>query len=247
MKKILLLTDNEELLLRFLKLMEEKKFEKRTDFKISYAYSENNKYLSRKFKKEIWIRPLLVKKNIDLLIKKYDIIISLHCNQIFPEELVENVRCINIHPGYNPYNRGVYPQIFSIINGFPCGATIHEMDNKIDHGPIICQKKVKVEIWDTSLTVYDKIIDAEIQLLTKHFERIINNDYRTIIRRKGNINSKSDFLRLCEIDLSNKDTFLNHINKLRALTHGNYRNGYFMDSTGQKVFVRLELINEHKK
>ena len=51
-------------------------------------------------------------KNIDdinKIIQTYDLVISIHCKQIFPEQLVNNVKCINVHPGYNPINRGWYP------------------------------------------------------------------------------------------------------------------------------------------
>ena len=56
----------------------------------------------------------------DEWMRHYKVGISAHCKQIFPAKLVENVRCYNIHPGYNPYNRGWFPQVFSIINKKKC-------------------------------------------------------------------------------------------------------------------------------
>ena len=81
-----------------------------------------------------------IKKDYTPLIDKYNIIFSLHCKQIFPAELVQKVKCINVHPGLNPHNRGWYPQVFSIINKKPIGATIHVMDEQIDHGEILAQR-----------------------------------------------------------------------------------------------------------
>jgi methionyl-tRNA formyltransferase len=66
------------------------------------------------------------------IIEKYQLVFSLHCKQIFPSELISNVKCINVHPGYNPLNRGWYPQVFSIIYDLPIGATIHEIDEVVD-------------------------------------------------------------------------------------------------------------------
>ena len=43
---------------------------------------------------------------VSLIIESYQLVISVHCKQIFPKRLVENVLCINLHPGYNPFNRG---------------------------------------------------------------------------------------------------------------------------------------------
>jgi methionyl-tRNA formyltransferase len=241
MKKILLLTDNEELLNRFKTLLQILKIDNKYNFIFEYAFSPNNKAFTEKFKGVDWIRQLKVKDEIDFLLDEYDMIFSLHCKQIFPAKLVNNIRCINIHPGLNPYNRGWFPQVFSIINSLPSGATIHEMDEHLDHGAIICQKEVTIEMWDTSLTSYNKILDAEIDLLSDNLENIINQEYKTFIKEEGNLNLKKDFDILCEIDLNDKDTFKNHINKLRALTHGEYTNSYFIDNLGNKVYLKLEL------
>ena len=67
-----------------------------------------------------------------------------------------------------PHNRGWFPQVFSLINGKPCGVTIHEIDEKLDHGDIIVQKEVVAEPWDTSLDVYNKILNTEVELIEKY-------------------------------------------------------------------------------
>lgn len=242
MKKILLISDNQELLTRFSEIITKKNsFIKHAELSFEYAFSFRNKSLKEKYVNENWIRSINVKQELTALIDNYELIISLHCKQIFPAELVEKVRCINIHPGLNPHNRGWFPQVFSILNGLPCGATIHEIDKDLDHGPVICQKEVKLESWDTSFTIYNKILDAEMDILFENFEEIILGTYETFQVEEGNINLKSDFDDLCEIDLSNVDSFLNHINKLRALTHGNYANAFFKDIDGNKVFLKIEL------
>ena len=241
-KKILLLTDNDQLLNRFIELIKLKKLDTNSTFIFNYAFSPNNKVLCEKYKNVEWIKPIKVKENVEVLIDEYSMIISLHCKQIFPPKLVFNTKCINVHPGLNPFNRGWFPQVFSIINGLPGGATIHEIDEELDHGPIICQKEVKIESWDTSFTAYNKILDAEIDLLNTNLEKILNLDYNVSDTTEGNLNLKKDFDDLCEIDLNNKDTFKNHINKLRALTHGNYANSYFIDEDGNKIFLKIDLI-----
>jgi methionyl-tRNA formyltransferase len=244
MKKILLLTDNVELLNRFKLLVHKNELRFSILCKFDYAFSFNNKLFLEKYKNVDWIKPVNVKKDSNILITDYDMIFSLHCKQLFPDNLVNKIKCINIHPGLNPYNRGWFPQVFSIINSLPSGATIHEMDEQIDHGKVICQKQIKIEMWDTSITAYDKILDAEIDLLLENLEKIINGNYETTIKDEGNLNMKKDFENLCLIDLDNKDTFKNHINKLRALTHGNYANAYFFDDFGNKVYLKLELKKE---
>ncbi|BDD10060.1 hypothetical protein FUAX_24920 [Fulvitalea axinellae] len=242
--KVLLLTDNDQLLRRFRELVGEGDLDLIKSYHFEYAYSWNNQEFREKYKNDDRIFPLKVATNTHELIRKYKVIFSLHCKQFFPEELVKNVRCINVHPGLNPYNRGWFPQVFSIINGLPCGATIHEIDEKLDHGPVICQEEVVIEKWDTSFSAYNKILDAEIRLLRNSLVDILDNKYVAVSKPEGNVNLKRDFDDLCEIDLDNTDTFLNHINKLRALTHGEYSNAFFFDEEGRKIFINIEMTRE---
>lgn len=238
MKKILLLTDNDELLNRFRQLLASKQLE---DYEFHYAYSPNNQFFCNKYKDQDWIKPLKVKESVAALVAQYDLLFSLHCKQIFPADLVQGIKCINIHPGLNPYNRGWFPQVFSIINGLPCGATIHEIDKDLDHGAIIAQKAIDIKPWDTSLSAYNKTLDVELELLDQYLVPILSDNYTTSIPAEGNVNLKKDFNALCEINLQDSDTFLNHINRLRALTHGEYMNAYFIDEEGNKVYLKLSL------
>jgi len=178
----------------------------------------------------------------NLLSKNYDLIISLHCKQLFPADLIKSVRCINIHPGFNPYNRGWYPQVFSIINKLPLGVTIHEMDEKIDHGDIIVQEEVPLYSYDTSLTAYQRVLEKEKELIAKHISAIILGNYSpTQMKGAGNLNSKKDFSKLCRLDLTQKMTLREAINRLRALTHGEYNNAFFYDEQGQKIYIKIQL------
>ncbi len=177
--------------------------------------------------------------------QKYSLVISIHCKQIFPSELIKRVRCINVHPGFNPFNRGWFPHVFSIINGFRAGVTIHEMDEDIDHGPIIAQKEYKICSWDTSSSVYENIMALERELVLQKFSDIREGTYQAILAEdEGNINYKKDFENLMHLDLNEKASFQDFINRIRALTHGEYRNAYFIDETGRKVFGSIILEPE---
>jgi methionyl-tRNA formyltransferase len=173
-------------------------------------------------------------------------VFSLHCKQFFPPELISNVKCINIHPGYNPLNRGWYPQVFSIIHDLPIGATIHEIDNKLDHGPIIDREFVQKYIYDTSESLYNRVLDMEIQLLKKNLLPILKNDYSILIpEEEGNLFLKKDFNNLLEIDLNKEYKAIDLINILRALTHGKYSNAfYYNKSNGRKIFISINLHEE---
>ena len=242
---ILVISDNQYLLERFDELLLTKDLYNL--YQWDFACSASNKALQES---GILLTDELmtvdVKKEWETLSDNYDLIFSLHCKQLFPAELVEAVKCINIHPGFNPYNRGWYPQVFSILNKKKAGATIHEIDNELDHGPIIAQKEVTINKWDTSLSAYNKILEAELELLDEYLEKIISGNYTTQIpSEEGNLNLKKDFNTLTKIDLSKVVSFNDAIDFLRAMTHGSYNNAWFIDpESGKKIFVSINLKTE---
>jgi methionyl-tRNA formyltransferase len=192
---------------------------------------------------EVLVLDLKKEEEVDYIIKNYDLVLSIHCKQFFPEKLVNNVKCINIHPGYNPINRGWYPQVFSIYHDLPIGATIHEIDTELDHGSIIDREFVEKKIYDTSGMLYDKILDKEIELFNRNVQAILNNNYVTITpENEGNLFLKKDFNNLCHIDLQEVTTAGKFIDKLRALSHKDFKNAYFTDpESKKKIFISLQI------
>lgn len=239
MKKILFVSDNNYLINKIKEIVSNKK---NVECEFVRTGENTNSYMACSES----VPTINIKSDYLQLIGKYDIIFSIHCMQIFPAELVSNVKCINIHPGYNPYNRGWYPQVFGIINNLPCGATIHEMDPELDHGGIIAQRIVDVSPIDNSRTMYDKILQNEIELFDEYFDIIVLGNYQIKETEvEGNINYKKDFKNLCKLDINEQITIGQFIDRLRALTHPPYRNAYFYTENGEKVYVSIELTLEN--
>ena len=191
---------------------------------------------------------LHVRDQSSMVIATYDLVLSIHCKQLFPSELVNGIRCVNVHPGLNPHNRGWYPQVFSIINGLPGGVTIHEIDEELDHGPIIAQREYAIQSWDTSGSAYAKIMAIERELVLEQFIAIRDRTYQAVAPHvEGGVNYKRDFDKLKRIDLRQKGEFGEFINRLRALTHGDFKNAYFIDDSGMKVFVEISLEPENSE
>lgn len=241
MKRILVLSDNLFLVEKFIAIYVSKGFSKE---QVTLAFSPKGSPL-REIQSIEGLVPIALNVKTDYVqvIENYELVFSIHCKQIFPAELVQKVRCINVHPGLNPYNRGWFPQVFSILNKLPLGATIHEIDEELDHGKIIVQKEVPVYANDTSLTAYNRVQEAEVELLEMHLDSIIEGDYVSKpMAEKGNLNVKSDFNNLCELDLAKTQTIGETIDLLRALTHGDYKNAWFVDDrTREKIYVSIEL------
>lgn len=240
MKKILVISDNPVLASFFAETCANQGVSKFAD--IAYNYSAINTNPSAMI--ELGAEPIDVKnpKFVATAKDTYDLIFSIHCKQIFPADLVRSVVCINVHPGLNPYNRGWYPQVFSIINGKPIGATIHIMDEYVDHGPIIDQISVEARSSDTSADLYARVIQAEKNLIEKNLKNIISGKFNSITPpNEGNYNSIENFRSLCHLNLETVGTLRDHINLLRGLTHGEFRNAYFSDEYGKKIFIRISL------
>jgi len=71
-------------------------------------------------------------------------------------------RIVNVHPALLPAFKGTH----GIKDAFGAGAkktgvTVHFVDNKLDHGPIILQEEVAVDKDDTLETLEDKIHKVE--------------------------------------------------------------------------------------
>lgn len=237
--RVLVISDN-PLLIKIFKTIVEKSVYGGVSF--SYRCSFGNTDAVNNELKVLGITPVRLKDETQEIVKRYDLLFSLHCKQIFPDAVVDQVKCINVHPGYNPYNRGWYPQLFSIINKKPFGVTIHEIDSLLDHGSVIAQKKLPIYEWDTSISVYKRAIELETELLEEYLPVILDGNYSPIpMSEEGNVNYKKDYQALCQLDLTHTGTFREHIDLLRALSHGEYKNAFFITPSGQKVFVKIDL------
>ncbi|MCG7848055.1 MAG: methionyl-tRNA formyltransferase, partial [ANME-2 cluster archaeon] len=85
-----------------------------------------------------------------------------------PKEIfdIPEFRTINIHPSYLPVYRGQHVVNWAIINGEnETGVTIHYIDEGIDTGDIIIQKKVPISYEDTAKTLHDKIYSEACELV----------------------------------------------------------------------------------
>ncbi len=180
--------------------------------------------------------------------ENYDAIISAHCKQLFPVELVTRSRCFNIHPGFNPETRGWFPQVWGILRGLKVGMTVHVMDKELDHGPIIERREVPARIWDTSESLYTRILEVETRWLRENLLKLIESEVSTFpMEREGTLFSKADFHRLCRLDLDEMGTFKNFYDRLRALSFSGHRNAYFIDPiTKRRVYLELRVEADHE-
>lgn len=150
--------------------------------------------------------------------------------------------CINLHPSYLPYNRGAFPNVWSIVEGTPAGATLHYIDRGIDTGDILARVPVKVEPFDTGASLYAKLEDASLELFKKTWPEIRSANVERIPQQpnQGTMHRVKDVEQIDEIDLNKSYLARDLINILRARTFSPHNGAFFLHN-GRKIFMRLEL------
>jgi methionyl-tRNA formyltransferase len=150
--------------------------------------------------------------------------------------------CINLHPSLLPYNRGSYPNVWSIVDGTPAGVTIHFMDEGIDTGDVIAQAEVPIEPGDTGESLYRKLERRAVALFAEAWPRIRVGQIERNPQSKeiGTYHRIKDVTRIDEIDLDRTYRAGDLIDVIRARTFAGYRGAYFRQG-GRKVYLRLVL------
>lgn len=77
-----------------------------------------------------------------------DLLITAHFEKLLKSELicVPKLGCLNLHPSLLPAYRGMAPQHWPIINGeTETGVTVHYIEEGIDTGNIVAQKKLPLD------------------------------------------------------------------------------------------------------
>jgi len=91
---------------------------------------------------------------------KPDLIIVAAYGKILPEEILEIPKygCLNVHPSLLPRWRGPSPVQSAILNGdTDSGVTIMKIAEKVDAGPVLIQRKLKLEGNETYDVLHDKL------------------------------------------------------------------------------------------
>lgn len=149
---------------------------------------------------------------------------------------------INVHHALLPHNRGVYPNVWSIVEGSPSGVSLHWVDQGVDSGDLIAQQEVPVQAVDTGQTLYRRLERACVELLFATWPLIKQGQAprRPQDLAAGSFHRKADVEGIDQIDLEGTYTGRQLIDLLRARTFPPYKGAYFIHQ-GRRVYLRLEL------
>lgn len=92
-------------------------------------------------------------------LSQFDLALVADFGVIIPKNLLNQPKLgfFNIHPSLLPKYRGSTPLQSAIIHDEKVtGVSIIKMDEKVDHGPLVAQEKLAIDLNDTYLTLLDK-------------------------------------------------------------------------------------------
>jgi methionyl-tRNA formyltransferase len=122
---------------------------------------------------------MLKQKNVDVIINQAQAILSKDFLQI------PRVGCINRHAALLPKYRGRLAPFWAYLHGeAESGLSIHFIDEKIDNGEIIVQKRVPIKRFDTVDTLLDRIfLDVAPGAMLEALESIRSGEYQNILMK----------------------------------------------------------------
>ncbi len=150
------------------------------------------------------IQPINISKEYqDILNYEPDLIITCAYGQIVPKALLEapNYGCLNIHASLLPKYRGGAPIHMAVIQGEKeTGITLMKMVEKMDAGAILVQKKVDIDIKDTTADLYNKLEVAGKELLKESLKDYIQGKLKEVeqdtekVTYAWNISKEQEFI-----------------------------------------------------
>lgn len=170
------------------------------------------------------------------------IFISLEFDKIIHVNKFLSTKLYNIHFSLLPAYKGMFTSVMPLLKGETVsGVTLHRIDDGIDIGEIIAQKRFDIGLHDTSRDLYYKFLKYGEELFKENIENILNDKIKSIPQSAIG----SSYYSKNEIDFSdihidlNKTSFEIH-NQIRAFAFKEYQ----LPKVKQILIYRSELTQE---
>ena len=191
------------------------------------------------------------KKSISMLQQlSLDYIICIHFPYIVPKEILSIPKhgVINLHPAYLPYNRGWHTPTWAILEDTPIGATLHYMDEGIDTGDIIHQKKMDIASGDTADSLYKKLKGLEFEVFKDAWQSLVDGVPTRMHQEPclGTVHKKGDLFqdKIQKIDLGSFIKAEDLIRQLRALTTNDLNEAAYYDLGKKRYRIQVNIAEE---
>ena len=175
-----------------------------------------------------------------------DYLLAVHYPHIIPKNIFEIPRegALNLHPSYLPYSRGWHTPSWAILEGTPCGASLHWIDDGVDTGDIALQKEIAVRPTDTAHTLYQRILMAEVESCEQALPLLREGRLpRSPQRPGGTSHQRAELAGVRRIDparMSGEEL----LRILRGLTTNRPEEAAYFELNGRRYRVRIEFEEE---
>lgn len=106
-----------------------------------------------------------------------DFLLVSDFGHIIPKEILEvaSYGAVNVHPSLLPKYRGTAPVQTAILNGdSEVGVSLILMDEKMDHGPLLAQARIKAAASDTAPVLYEKLFNIGAKILPPALQMMVS-------------------------------------------------------------------------
>lgn len=185
-------------------------------------------------------------QNLSFLFKEnYDFFFVLAYGKILKKEILDIPKfgTINLHPSLLPKYRGPSPIISSILDDQKkTGLSLMLLDEKMDQGPILLQKKIEIIEWRKNNILEKKFAELGAELFYQNYYNIIDN--KIIAKKQNNLeatycqkykkkdmelnfplNQRLNFLKYCAFS---KPFFFDENKKRNIVTLAEWKNNEFI-------------------
>lgn len=179
-------------------------------------------------------------------ISEYDLHIVASYGKIIPKVVIDmpKYHVLNIHPSLLPKYRGPSPLQEQILNNdTEIGVSIMLIDEQVDHGAVVAQKKVDIALWPVSFTELEHILGRE---GAKLLSEILPDWIKGNIEAKEQDHTQATFTKKVEkidglLTLSETEPWEKYTDYLKYLAFEQWPGTYFeIEKDGKKMRVLIK-------
>ncbi|PIV08067.1 hypothetical protein COS52_04660 [Candidatus Roizmanbacteria bacterium CG03_land_8_20_14_0_80_39_12] len=122
-------------------------------------------------------------------LKQIDLVLLYAYGAIIPSDILKIPRWgfWNIHPSLLPKYRGASPIAYSLLMGDKTtGVSLIQMDERMDHGPILSQQTYEIQKEDTREDLENKLSDIGYELFKQSVQLLINGTLQKVEQNNSN-------------------------------------------------------------
>ena len=159
---------------------------------------------------------------------------------IFPKDILDKHRILNLHPSFLPFNKGCHHSFWGIMTKSLLGATLHWMEDDIDGGDILVRKSFKDDGLMTAEEIQKRSESLCIELLKENIADIMAGKIKAWEQVNGTYHEKGDIIDASTLKVGDKVDVDTLFDLCRATCCKD--NGFIIDNHGRMVKVVIKGI-----